>query len=452
MKEDKKEAMLTKPIGKLLWKFGIPSLVGMLANALHNTIDAYFLGTVGVEAVAAVGIVFPVLMIGSAIGLTFGSGVASIVSRDLGGNRRESASRTLSTSFVVSILVGAVVAVLIGAFSRPIIDALGSDDFVAETARRYLLIVLPGAIFGIGTMVLNNATRAEGAPIFGMMVIIGGAILNSVLDAILIGVFSLDVTGAAVATFIAQSLTFAVLFGRYLLRRSTVQISVRKVFATEHRTRKVITIGMPAFIFQILTIASVAILNALAGIAGAGHVAGVTVANRVITLAVFVQFGFAKGIQPVIGFNWGAGRVRRARFAAAATIGVLSGFGLLFTLSIQLFGSEIAGMFVNGKAARFAVRIMTFQSIFLPLGAVSVSLIIYYLAIGRTKETAILAMLRQGLLMIPLAIIMNALAGTNGLSLAPGTADAVFSLFGILMLVRSGIVQAIKPELAPQRA
>ena len=413
MKEDKKEAMLTKPIGKLLWKFGIPSLVGMLANALHNTIDAYFLGTVGVEAVAAVGIVFPVLMIGSAIGLTFGSGVASIVSRDLGGNRRESASRTLSTSFVVSILVGAVVAVLIGAFSRPIIDALGSDDFVAETARRYLLIVLPGAIFGIGTMVLNNATRAEGAPIFGMMVIIGGAILNSVLDAILIGVFSLDVTGAAVATFIAQSLTFAVLFGRYLLRRSTVQISVRKVFATEHRTRKVITIGMPAFIFQILTIASVAILNALAGIAGAGHVAGVTVANRVITLAVFVQFGFAKGIQPVIGFNWGVGRVRRARFA---------------------------------------VRIMTFQSIFLPLGAVSVSLIIYYLAIGRTKETAILAMLRQGLLMIPLAIIMNALAGTNGLSLAPGTADAVFSLFGILMLVRSGIVQAIKPELAPQRA
>ena len=237
--------------------------------------------------------------------------------------------------------------------------------------------------------------------------------MNSVLDAILIGVFSLDVTGAAVATFIAQSLTFAVLFGRYLLRRSTVQISVRKVFATEHRTRKVITIGMPAFIFQILTIASVAILNALAGIAGAGHVAGVTVANRVITLAVFVQFGFAKGIQPVIGFNWGVGRVRRARFA---------------------------------------VRIMTFQSIFLPLGAVSVSLIIYYLAIGRTKETAILAMLRQGLLMIPLAIIMNALAGTNGLSLAPGTADAVFSLFGILMLVRSGIVQAIKPELAPQRA
>ena len=192
MKEDKKEAMLTKPIGKLLWKFGIPSLVGMLANALHNTIDAYFLGTVGVEAVAAVGIVFPVLMIGSAIGLTFGSGVASIVSRDLGGNRRESASRTLSTSFVVSILVGAVVAVLIGAFSRPIIDALGSDDFVAETARRYLLIVLPGAIFGIGTMVLNNATRAEGAPIFGMMVIIGGAILNTLIPDVLCTLHSFD--------------------------------------------------------------------------------------------------------------------------------------------------------------------------------------------------------------------------------------------------------------------
>ena len=449
MRPDKKITMLTSPIGKLLWKFGIPSLVGMLANALHNTIDAYFLGTVSLEAVAAVGLVFPVLMIGSAIGLAFGSGAASIISRDLGGDNRGGASQTLSTTLVVSVFVGTVMAILIGLFARPILRTLGSDASLSEIARRYLLIVLPGGVIGIGSMVLNNATRAEGAPLYGMIVIITGAILNSLLDAILVGVLSFGVTGAAVATLVAQVLTFGALLSRYLLRRSTVQIGARQVLGTEHRIRLVIATGFPAFIFQILTIASLATLNALAGASGASHVAGVTVAYRVITLAVFVQFGFAKGIQPVIGFNWGAGQFTRAQSAALATIGILAGFGLVFTLSIQAFGTEIAGMFVQGDAAEFAIRIMTYQSFFLPLGALSVVLLIYYLAIGKTKETAILALVRQGLLLIPLAVLMNALGGTSGLSLAPGTADAIVSVLGILMLVRSGIVQTFKPALLP---
>ena len=365
MRPDKKITMLTSPIGKLLWKFGIPSLVGMLANALHNTIDAYFLGTVSVAAVAAVGLVFPVLMIGSAIGLAFGSGAASIISRDLGGDNR------------------------------------------GGGARRFQPPLWP----------------------------------------IIVGVLSFGVTGAAVATLVAQVLTFGALLSRYLLRRSTVQIGARQVLGAEHRIRRVIATGFPAFIFQILTIASLATLNALAGASGASHVAGVTVAYRVITLAVFVQFGFAKGIQPVIGFNWGAGQFTRAQSAALATIGILAGFGLVFTLSIQAFGTEIAGMFVQGDAAEFAIRIMTFQSFFLPLDALSVVLLIYYLAIGRTKETAILALVRQGLLLIPLAVLMHALGGTSGLSLAPGTADAIVSVLGILMLVRSGIVQTFKPAL-----
>jgi putative MATE family efflux protein len=347
MENNAQSMMTTTSIKKLLFKFGIPSLIGLMANALHNTIDIYFLGTVGVQAVAAVGIAFPLMMAVQAIGLIFGSGAASLISRDLGAHKQKEASQVLSSSVVVSILVSSGLVIVFIIFLPGILRIIRTETSLIPMARNYLLIVLPGAILGVVTMVFNNATRAEGSPFFGMISVLSGALLNIILDYVFIIIFQMGVAGAAWATLIALAITSLLFVFRYLLKRSIVLIEFQNILKGEHRIGEQIQIGLPAFIFQLLTVLSLALLNALAAGYGSDYVAGVTVVYRIITLSLFIQFGFAKGVQPIIGFNWGAGLQDRVKKAVKNSILILFLFGMIFAIFVIVSGHRLVELFVQ---------------------------------------------------------------------------------------------------------
>jgi putative MATE family efflux protein len=444
MENNAQSMMTTTSIKKLLFKFGIPSLIGLMANALHNTIDIYFLGTVGVQAVAAVGIAFPLMMAVQAIGLIFGSGAASLISRDLGAHKQKEASQVLSSSVVVSILVSSGLVIVFIIFLPGILRIIRTETSLIPMARTYLLIVLPGAILGVVTMVFNNATRAEGSPFFGMISVLSGALLNIILDYILIIIFQMGVAGAAWATLIALAFTSLLFVSRYILKRSIVLMEFQNILKGEHRIGEQIQIGLPAFIFQLLTVLSLALLNALAAGYGSDYVAGVTVVYRIITLSLFIQFGFAKGVQPIIGFNWGAGLQDRVKKAVKSSILILFLFGMIFAIFVIISRNRLVELFVQGPSIPFASSMLFFQSIFLPLGSIPVVLMIYFMAIGKAKETAILSLARQGLILIPAVLILNTITGLWGLTYSPGISDGSVSLLGIIMLLKSGIIKKEK--------
>ena len=408
--------MTTEPVRRLVFRLAIPTIISMLVTALYNIADTFFVGRIGTQATAGVGLVFPVMTIMQAFGFFFGQGSGNYISRKLGSREMDKAETMAATGNLCALLFGAVFAVS-GILLRPVLLPLlaGSnadklDALTLAYAGDYLTVILIGAPFLCMSCVLNNQLRFQGNAFFSMIGLVSGAVINCALDPLLIFVFDLKVTGAALATIISQFISCALLFVG-TLRSDSLKIHLRKFRPNLYYLKNIAIGGFPSLSRQGLASIATLCLNAAAGAAYTANpdaaIAAFSVVGKIMMFGFSALLGFGQGFQPVCGFNYGARKYARVREAYLFVLKT----GILFLLAVSAAGFLLAdkaiALFRDDPAVIAVGRIaMRCQCVTFPLMAVVTMTNMLYQNIGRVVGATLLAIARQGLMFIPVVLIL----------------------------------------------
>ena len=443
--KDKFTQMTTAPVGRLIGRLAVPTVVSMLITSVYNMADTFFVGRLdNTSATGAVGVVFSLMAIIQACGFMFGQGSGNFISRMLGQQQRERAERMASIGFFSALIVGALISVLGLIFLDPLARLLGSTDTILPYAREYLRIILLGAPYMTAAMTLNNQLRFQGSAFYSMIGIGAGGVLNILLDPVFIFVLDMGVVGAAWATVISQAISFALLLAG-CFRGDNLRI--RPVLFRPHwgDMGEILRGGFPSLCRQALASLATIALNLMAGrFGGDASIAAMSVASRIMHLAFAAILGFGQGFQPVCGFNYGAGLYRRVRQAfwfcvklGTALLVVASAAGFVFAPQlVSLFSSDGAVLEQGAVALRL-------QCISFPLTAWFAMSTMLMQTIGRVVPASFLSMARQGLFFIPLVIglpfaiarLLPEVSPVLGVQLALPLADVLTSVAAIPLCV-----------------
>ncbi len=391
--EQNLQMMREERIPKVLMKLGLPTMIGMLVNALYSVVDTYFVGGLGTSQMGAVAVVFPIVQIIIGLAMTFGSGAASYISRLLGEGRTEKANKTASTALFSSMVVGATAIVASLCFLDGILEALGATQTILPYARAYAVIYISGSILTIVNVTMNNVITAEGAAKFAMMSMLTGGGLNVILDPIFIYPLGMGVEGAAIATVVSQAATTLFYMWYVLSRKGYLRLSVRYFAFDGTIYAQIFKIGIPILVFQLLSSSALALTNTAASAYGDSAVAAVGVVARIMTMGTYVVFGYMKGFQPVAGYNYGAKNYERLQEATKVSLrwttifcGVVALFMIVVPEQIlSLFGRNDAALIdIGGRALRASGVVFTFfgfQMVYMAL----------FLALGYGREGGLLS-------------------------------------------------------------
>ncbi|UCF10309.1 MAG: MATE family efflux transporter [Candidatus Bipolaricaulota bacterium] len=430
----------TDPVGRLLVRMSAPAAVGLLVQALYNLTDTIFVGRgVGTLAIAGIVISFPVQLLVMAIAQTLGIGSASIVSRALGAGDVERAERALGTLFTLVITISVTLAVAGSIFLGPLLRLFGAPSDVMPYAGEYLRIILIGTVFFMFAMSTNAIIRAEGNAKIAMvtMLIAGG--LNIVLDPLFIFGFRLGIRGAALATVISQTTTVIYLLFYFLRGRGGLRVRVRNLRIDARIALESFAVGAGSFARMVAgSLMMIVLNNVLRGTGGSVAIATLGVLNRLFTFLLLPMFGIVQGLQPIVGYNYGAGLLDRARrvvhLANATTTAIsLLAFTLMMTIPEPLMRmfSEDPELIAMGVPA-LRVLVIAF-----PLIGYQVVAAGMYQALGRIVPALVLALLRQVLLLLPLVLILPRFFDLPGVWMSFPIADTTAGIVTALLLVHA---------------
>ena len=421
--------MTETPVPRLVFRLAIPSMVSMVVTALYNVADAAFVGHLSTEATAGIGISFAYMTFIQAVGFFFGHGSGNHISRALGARRYDDAGVMASVGFFTPLILG-VVAALVGLPLLPqIVRALGAPPNVVPYACDYLRYILVASPFMMSALTLNNQLRLQGNARFGMIGIVSGAVLNIVLDPLLIFGLGLEVTGASIATAVSQLFAWGLLLWG-TMRKESVHIRLQNFRPSWSCYMEIIAGGLPSLFRQAFNCVSTIMLNhaaaryALPG-QEASSVAAFAIVSRTTMFAFSLILGFVQGFQPVCGFNYGAHKYHRVRqsylFAlsvSAAMLTVLSALGYIFAPQIiRIFRDEDPVLIEIGCSA------LRWQCVVFPLCTLSTATNMLFQNIRMTFPATLLAIGRQGLFFIPAVLLLPLWLGLEGVEMAQATAD-----------------------------
>lgn len=433
---DRAKEMGEGNIPRLLLKFSIPGIIGMLVNALYNIVDRIFVGR-GVDSLAIAGITigFPIMLITMAFTMLIGIGATSLISIRLGEKKKEEAELILGNAIVLLVIVAIVFSGLSLLFMDPLLQKLGASNIVLPYASQYLRIILLGTVLMSLGFGMNNFIRAEGNPRIAMYTMLIGAIANIALDYLFIFIFHWGIQGAAIATVIAQAIS-AVWVVYYFLGGQSVLKIHRKNFRLDYSiVAKVVAVGFPMFAMQLVNSLQQTILNKSLSIYGGDLAISVMgIIFSVTTILLMPVIGINQGAQPIIGFNYGAKQYERVKETLklaiiAATVIVLIGFFIT-----RLFPVQIISMFSKDdmELIRLGTHGLLVTCMLLPIVGFQIVGSSYFQAIGKPKQATILTLSRQLLLFIPALLILPRFLGLEGIWRTLPVADlGSFILTGI---------------------
>lgn len=434
-KNNKMELLGNAPIPKALMAMGIPIMIGMLINALYNLVDAYFVGGLGESPMGAISIVFPLGQVVVGLGLMFGNGAASYLSRLLGSGDKDTANQAASTALYSSVLAGAVIILLAAVFLKPILNFLGATETIMPYAMTYARIYVISCIFNVFNVTMNNIVSSEGAAKTTMCALLTGAILNIGLDPIFIYAMNLGVAGAAIATAISQFVSTLVYLSYIFGKKSAFTFRMKEFCPTKQIILEILKIGVPTLTFQLLTSLSIALINRAAHGYGDAVIAGMGAVTRVTSMGTLVVFGFLKGFQPIAGFSYGAKKFDRLREAIKTSILWSTIFCVAAGLLMALFSTQIISQFTSGNAQMISVgqkSLMANGFSFFLFGFYTVYSSLF-LALGKGTAGFILGACRQGICFVPIIFILPIAWGMNGILYAQPIADVISAIITIFM-------------------
>ena len=450
--KDRREYLTTTPIPKLILSLSVPTIISMLVTAIYNTADTFFVArvsddpAVNTAATASVGLVFTVMAIIQAIGFFFGHGSGNYLSRMLGAGNHKEANEMASTGFAMALIAGIVFAIAGNIFAAPIASFLGATDTTMQFTIDYMRIILFGAPFMMAQFVINNQLRFQGSAVYAMIGLMSGAVMNMVLDPLLILVFHMEVKGAAIATVMGQLTSFVVLFIG-TSKGENIRMSLGNVKISGHYFFEVLNGGAPSLFRQGLAAISTLLLNRTAGaIGGDAAIAGMSVAGRLMMMMASALIGFGQGYQPVCSFNYGAGITKRVKEGFWFCVKYSTVFLIIISVIFYRFAPQIINLFFRERAAAgtssaqtlmYAKEVGTtalrYMCMSTPLsGAIVISNMMLQ-SIGKGLKASITASARNGFCFIPLILILPQFLGIQGVEMAQACADVLSLLIAIPM-------------------
>ncbi|MCL1815621.1 MAG: MATE family efflux transporter [Treponema sp.] len=447
----------TEPVGRLLLKFSIPAITGMVVNALYNVVDRIWVGR-GVNEIALGGLslVLPLVTITMAFSMLFGVGSANLISMRLGQGRKEDAENALNHCFFLLIISALVIMTVEMIFLDQILDRMGSErgSEALDYARRYYRIILYGQVFFMVGFGLSHCTRAQGFPTITMIGMIMGAGINMLLDPLFIIVLGWGVEGAAWATIISQFISAIWILSFNFGKKAVIRLRFaqkkqgRSTFRPSGRIiRDIMSFGSSQFLLQFAMSSVQFLFNNSMGWYGAAELgagggdiarAGLNITMSVSMLFLMPIFGINQGAQPILGFNYGAKqfeRVRKTFLLAISGATVICLFG--FTLG-ELFPHVLVRLFVpNGSSAllNFAPYTLRVMMMIMPLNGFTIVATNFFVVTGRPKTSIFLSMLRQVIALIPCILLFGKLWGLRGVIAAAPVADSFAFICTLTMIL-----------------
>lgn len=430
-------------ISKLLRGFAIPSIIAMLVSSLYNIVDQIFIGQgVGYLGNAATNVAYPLTTICLAIALLIGVGSASRFSLYLGAGEKEKASHVVGTAFCMMVILGIIYAIVIEIFLIPLLTAFGATKDVMPYAISYTRITAVGMPLLIVINAMSSLIRADGSPKYSMMCMLIGAIVNTILDPILIFSFDMGVAGAAIATVIGQIFSFIMAI-YYIKRFQSVELHKSHFQLVPKECLKIASLGMSNSLNQVaITFVQIVLNNSLTyygDMSAFGKeiplaACGIVMKTNAILFAVII--GISQGTQPIVGFNYGAKKYDRVKQAYKLAIMwnlIVSCIGFIL---FQFFPKSIISIFGTGEPLyfEFAVKFMRIFLFMVIINGVQLISSNFFAAIGKPVKGLILSMTRQVIFLIPLILILPLFMGIDGIMYAGPCADTIAFITTFIMI------------------
>ena len=443
--------MTTAPVGHLIATMAIPTTISMLITSFYVMADTYFVGKIDTQSTAAVGVSFSVMAIIQAFGFFYGHGSGNCMSRYLGAKDLNSAVKMASTGFFYSFFTGLIIMASGLMFLTPLCKMLGSTETILPYAEDYLQIILWGAPFMSASMTLNNQLRFEGTPVYAMIGIIVGALLNVILDPILIFGFDMGIRGAAYSTLVSQICSFMVLIG-LTYRKNSIRLSIRNFTWSLSYVKEIIYGGSPSLCRQSLVSIATIMMNVAAGTFGDAAIAGVSIVTRICLFINSFVIGLGQGFQPVCGFNYGAGLYRRVREGFWLCVKTGGIFLTLCAIIGYIYAPEIVSWFraEDPHVIEIGARTLRWQLITLPLGSWVILCNMMLQTIRKPAQAIILSSARQGLFFIPLILILPNLLGLQGVEMCQAAADFCSFLLAVPLTVP--VLKMLRKDVTPKQS
>lgn len=430
MTAKKDERLGTEPMGRLIASMAIPAVAAQLINVLYNIVDRIYIGHIsgyGDMALTGVGVTFPVLMMISAFSAFAGMGGAPLASIQMGKHDYEGAEDILGNSAGLLVIFSIILTTLFSIFKTPVLYAFGASDNTIMYAEQYISIYLIGTIFVQFAVGLNTFISGQGRAKIAMLSVLIGAIINIVLDPILIFGLSMGVRGAALATIISQAVS-AIWVVRFLMsEKSVIRLRIKKMKLKSKVVKRIGALGISPFIMQSTeSFVSITLNSGLQRYGGDMYVGTMSIMTSVMQLIVIPIQGISQGVQPIISYNFGAGNSSRVKEAVKKML-VVCLAGTLLLAGIAVLAPQIyAGLFTSNQALiELTCKVMPVYFLGITIFGLQTACQSTFLALGQAKVSLFIALLRKVILLIPLAIILPKFMGVMGIYRAEPIADII---------------------------
>lgn len=426
------------PIGKLLWEYSLPAVVGIMVMSVYNVVDRIFIGQgVGPDAIAGLAITFPVMNVSAAFGVLIGAGASSRTSIVLGMGDKPMAERVLGNSIVMTLIFGTIYIAFFGVFLDPILRLFGASDLSLPYAHDYMAYVMPGLLFNNITYSFNNVMRSSGYPTKAMVTMFIGAILNVVLDPIFIFVLHMGIKGAAIATVISMGVSMVFVLAHFCNSKSEVHFK-RGIYKLKRSIlMPIIAIGAaPCIVNTAGCVINAVINNTVYNYGGDTGVAAIGIFTSYTQLIISFVMGVCMGMQPIVGYNYGAkryDRLKRAFWLSSLVATVVCALGCL---GAQLFPEAISRMFTNDEtlveASNTVLRLTTLAFWAVGFQVVTTNL---FQSLGEAGKSIFMSLSRQVVFLMPFLFTLPAAMGYKGVWLSFPASDVCATIVAVVLLM-----------------
>ena len=438
------ELLAKESIGKLLLKYSVPAIIGMIVNALYNVVDRIFIGNIpggGSLAITGVGVTMPITTIILGFAMLVGVGATTTISIKLGQGRKEEAAKVIGNAISLAVILSLILTIVGLVFGDVILTKFGASDETLYYAKAYIYIILLGTVFNMVAFSLNNTIRGDGNPKLAATIMVIGCVTNIILDAVFIFIFNMGIQGAAIATVISQLVTAVIGLGYYISGKSNLKFDKSSLKLDKQITLKILSIGAAPFAMQIAaSLVQVIANNVLKEYGTDLAIGAMATISSVSLMCLMPIFGINQGAQPIIGFNYGAKQEERAQKAFKLSAIVATIILVIAFIAVQVFPEAIIGVFnKDPQVMDISVKGMRIYLLMLPIVGISITGSNYIQSIGEAKTAMFLSLLRQVILLVPFIIILPRTfgLGLDGVWIAQPVSDVLTTAVTIFILVKS---------------
>ena len=427
----------TEKIGKLLKQYAIPAIIAMTASSLYNMVDSIFIGHgVGAYAIAGLAITFPLMNLGAAFGSLVGVGASSLISMLLGERNYGMAQKVFGNVITLNLLIGLIYTIVVLLFLDPILIFFGGSEQTLPYAREYMVIILWGNMITHMYFALNAILRAAGFPKRAMYATIFTVVLNTVLDPVFIYVFDMGISGAAIATVLSQFIALCIQL-KWFSNKNDVLHFKKGIYNLIPRISKdILAIGASPFLMNVAACFIVILINSgLKKYSGDLAIGAYGIINRVAFIFVMIVMGLNQGMQPIVGYNYGAKKFDRVHKTLVTTILLATGVTTFGFLIAELFPKLFIVMFTTeSELIDIAEKGMRIIFMFFPIVGFQMVTTNFFQSVGMAGKSIFLSLSRQLIFLAPCLVILPIFFDVTGIWMSMAVADALASIIAAFML------------------